>query len=53
MQSEHNDWLGEVAKEYRFQDGSKALPVLLDYPIRDGDKDLISSRKNARCRYCS
>ncbi len=52
MQGEHNEWLGEMAKEYRFPDGSKSLRVLLDYAIKDGDKELIFSRKNARCRFC-
>ena len=52
IESEHSEWLGEVAKEYRFPDGSKSLRVLLDYAIKDGDKDLIFSRRNARCRFC-
>ena len=52
IESEHNDWLGEVAKEFRFPDGSKSLLVLLDYAIKDGDRELIFSRRNARCRFC-
>ena len=51
IESEQSEWLGEVAKEYRFPDGSKSLRVLLDYAIKDGDKELIFSRKNARCRF--
>ena len=52
IENEQNEWLGEMAKEYRFPDGSKSLRVLLDYVIKDGDKELIFSRKNARCRFC-
>ena len=52
IEDEHNEWLGEIAKEYRFPDDSKSLRVLLDYAIKDGDKDQIFSRKNARCRFC-
>ena len=52
IESEQNEWLGEVGKEYRFPDGSKSLRVLLDYAIKDGDKELIFLRKNARRRFC-
>ena len=46
------DWLGEVAKDYGLADESKALRVLLDFAIQDGDKDLIFSSENMRCRFC-
>ena len=52
IESEHNEWRGEVAKEFRFPDGSKSLRVLLDYAIKDGDRELIFSRRNGRCRFC-
>ena len=53
IEKEHREWLEEVAGEYRFPDESKALRVLMDYAVRDADKDLIFSRKNARCRFCN
>ena len=46
------DWLGEIAKDYGLADESKALRVLLDFAIQDGDKDLIFSSENMRCRFC-
>ncbi len=46
------DWLGEVAGEYGLADESKALRVLLDFAIQDGDNELIFSPQNARCRFC-
>ena len=52
IETEHNDWLEEVAEEYGFQDGSKALRVLLDYAIQDGDKELVFAAENMRCRFC-
>ena len=52
IEREQNDWLDEVAEEYSLQDSSKALRVLLDYAIQDGDKDLIFATENMRCRFC-
>ena len=46
------DWLGEIAKDYGLADESKALRVLLDFAIQDGDRDLIFSSENMRCRFC-
>jgi hypothetical protein len=52
IESEHREWLEEVADEYDFQDESKALRVLLDYAIQDADKEMVFSDENMRCRYC-
>ena len=52
IENEQREWLEEVAKQYDFQDESKALRVLLDYAIRDVDRGLIFSNENMRCRYC-
>ena len=52
IESEHREWLDEVAEEYDFQDESKALRVLLDYAIQDADKEMVFSDENMRCRYC-
>ncbi len=46
------EWLGGVAAEYGLADESKALRVLLDFAIQDGDKELIFSPQNARCLFC-
>ena len=52
IESEHREWLEEIAEEYDFQDESKALRVLLDYAIQDADKEMVFSDENMRCRYC-
>ena len=46
------EWLGEVAESYGLADEDKALRVLLDFAIEDGDKDLIFAAENMRCRFC-
>ncbi len=52
IESEQRDWLGEIAEEYGFADEDKALRVLLDFAIQDGDNDLIFADENMRCRFC-
>ena len=52
IESEHHEWLEEVADEYDFPDEGKAMRVLLDYAIQDVDRDLIFSDENMRCRFC-
>ena len=52
IESEQSEWLGEVAGEYGLADEDKALRVLLDFAIEDGDKDLIFATENMRCRFC-
>ncbi len=52
IESEQNDWLDEIAEEYSLEDSSKALRVLLDYAIQDGDNELIFAPENMRCRFC-
>ena len=52
IEQEQVEWLGEVAEEYGLADQAKAMRVLLDFAIQDGDKDLIFSGENARCRFC-
>ena len=46
------DWLGKIAEDYGLADEAKALRVLLDFAVQDGDKDLIFSDENMRCRFC-
>ncbi len=52
IESEQRDWLGEVAEEYGLADEDKALRVLLDYAIEDGDNETIFAAHNMRCRFC-
>ena len=49
---EQREWLDSVTEEYGLPDESKALRVLLDYAIEEGNKDEIFSDINMRCRYC-
>ena len=52
IESEQSQWLAEVAGEYGLADEDKALRVLLDFAMEDGDKDLIFATENMRCRFC-
>lgn len=52
IEQEQLDWLGEIAENYGLADEDKALRVLLDFAIQDGDSDLIFSAENMRCRFC-
>ena len=52
IEQEQLDWLGEIAENYGLADEDKALRVLLDFAIQDGDSDLIFSTENMRCRFC-
>ena len=52
IEQEQLDWLGEIAENYGLADEDKALRVLLDFAIQDGDSDLIFSAENTRCRFC-
>lgn len=52
IEQEQFEWLGEVAENYGLADEAKALRVLLDFAIQDGDDDLIFSQENMRCRFC-
>ena len=52
IEQEQFDWLAETAEKYDLTDEAKALRVLLDFAIQDGDSDLIFSAENMRCRFC-
>ena len=49
---ELREWLDSITEEYGLTDESKALRILLDYAIEEGNKDEIFSDINMRCRYC-
>jgi hypothetical protein len=52
IESTHLEWLEGIADEYSLMDASKALRVLLDFAVQDGDQDLIFADENMRCRFC-
>lgn len=45
-------FLRDMMQKYRIKDEGKALRVLLDYAVSDGDLDLIFDKKNMRCIAC-
>ena len=52
IESDQLTWLDQILNDYDFPDESKALRVLIDYAIQDGDADLIFSPENMRCQHC-
>jgi hypothetical protein len=45
-------FLRDMMQKYGIKNESKALRVLLDYAVSDGDLDLIFDKKNMRCIAC-
>ena len=52
IESDQLTWLDQIVNDYDFPDESKALRVLIDYALQDGDADLIFSPENMRCQHC-
>ena len=52
VEGDHADYLKKMAEEYDLADESKALRVLLDFAIADGDAETIYDMRNMRCRHC-
>ncbi|NKB24862.1 MAG: hypothetical protein GKR87_10895 [Kiritimatiellae bacterium] len=50
IQEEHKNWLESMATQYHLPNASKALRILLDYAIAEGDKDAVFT--TIRCRHC-
>ena len=48
----HLSFLRDMMKKYDIKDEGKALRILLDFAVADGDLDLIFSKKNMRCIAC-
>jgi hypothetical protein len=46
------DFLRDMMAKYDIKDEGKALRVLLDYAVQDGDLDAIFDKKNMRCIAC-
>jgi hypothetical protein len=45
-------FLRDMMQQYGIKDEGKALRILLDYAVQDGDLDQIFSKKNMRCIAC-
>jgi len=52
IERDHKEWLKQVAEKFDFPDESKALRVLLDFAIQDGNLEEIFGSQNMRCRHC-
>jgi len=50
INSDHLDWLKEMAQSHGLSDEHKALRVLVDYAQTEGDGDLIF--ETIRCNRC-
>lgn len=52
INEDQQKWLEKIAEEYELPDTSKAIRVLLDFAMEDGDEHEIFAPQNARCRHC-
>lgn len=50
IEADQRDWLAQMAQEYNLRNPSKALRVLLDFAIEDGDRAEIFEK--IRCTRC-
>lgn len=50
IQEDQQEWLDDMATQYNLPDASKALRVLLDFAMEDGDNEHIFD--TIRCRHC-
>lgn len=50
IESDQLEWLKDMAANHELADVSKALRVVLDYAMMDGDEDDIFA--SIRCRRC-
>ncbi len=48
----HVNFFKHMAEKYGIVDEDKALRVLADYALQDGDLDQIFHKKNMRCIAC-
>ncbi len=48
----HINFFKDLAQKYGIVEEAKALRVLVDYALQDGDLDLIFAKKNMRCIAC-
>ena len=50
IEEDQRDWLDTMAKQHDLRDAAKALRVLLDYAIEEGDEQEIFGK--IRCTRC-
>ncbi len=50
IRESHREWLEQMAKTYRLPSTDKALRVLLEFAVQEGDADTIF--KQVRCHHC-
>lgn len=50
VNEEHVTWLEDMAKKYDLEDRNKALRVVLEYAIQEGDEPTIF--EEIRCHHC-
>ena len=50
IEADQLEWLKDMAREYGLPDAAKALRVVLDHAMLDGDEDEIFG--TVRCRRC-
>lgn len=50
VQPGHVKWLEEMAARYEIEDVSKAMRIVLEYAMREGDEETIF--EEVRCHYC-
>ncbi len=48
----HLNFIKDQMEKYKIPDEGKAIRILLDYALVDGDLDKIFDRKNMRCISC-
>ncbi len=48
----HLNFLRDQMAKYKIPDEGKAIRILLDFALMDGDLDKIFDRKNMRCIAC-
>ena len=46
------EFLRDMMAKYNIKDEGKALRILLDYAVQDGDLDAIFHKANMRCIAC-
>jgi hypothetical protein len=50
IEKDQKEWLERMAVDHGLPDAAKALRILLDYAIQDGDETAIF--ETVRCRHC-
>jgi len=50
INTDHEDWLKEMAQKHSLEDENKALRILIDFAMEDGDEESIF--ESIRCKRC-